>query len=49
MQVSQEASKMVWYSDLIESFPQFVIIHVVKGFQFNSVQSLSRVRLLATP
>ena len=31
---------MVWYSYLIESFPQFIIIHVVKVFQFSSVAQL---------
>ena len=31
MQVSQEASKVVWYSHLLY-FPQFVVIHTVKGF-----------------
>ena len=23
---------MVWYSHLLKSFPQFVVIHTVKGF-----------------
>ena len=23
---------MVWYSDLLKNFPQFVVIHTVKGF-----------------
>ena len=23
---------MVWYSDLFENFPQFIVIHTVKGF-----------------
>ena len=23
---------MVWYSHLLENFPQFVVIHIVKGF-----------------
>ena len=23
---------MVWYSNLLKSFPQFVVIHTVKGF-----------------
>ena len=32
MQVSQETGKMVWYSHLFKSFPQFVAIHTVKGF-----------------
>ena len=30
-QVSQEASQVVWYSHLL-NFPQFVVIHTVKGF-----------------
>ena len=32
MQISQEAGKMVWYSQLFKNFPQFVVIHTVKGF-----------------
>ena len=32
IQVSQETSKLVWYSLLFKSFPQFVVIHTVKGF-----------------
>ena len=32
IQVSQEASKVVWYSHLFTNFPQFVVIHTVKGF-----------------
>ena len=31
-QVSQEIGKVVWYSHLFKSFPQFVVIHTVKGF-----------------
>ena len=30
--VSQEASQAVWYSHLFQNFPQFVVIHTVKGF-----------------
>ena len=30
--VSQEAGKMVWYSHLFKNFPQFVVVHTVKGF-----------------
>ena len=30
--ISQEAGKMVWYSHLFQNFPQFVMIHTVKGF-----------------
>ena len=31
-EVSQEAGKVVWYSHLFKNFPQFVVIHIVKGF-----------------
>ena len=31
-QISQEAQKVVWYSHLFKDFPQFVVIHTVKGF-----------------
>ena len=30
--VFQEAGKVVWYSHLFKNFPQFVLIHTVKGF-----------------
>ena len=32
IQVSQEAGQVVWYSHLLENFPQFIVIHTVKGF-----------------
>ena len=32
IQVSQKASKVVWYAHLFNNFPQFVVIHTVKGF-----------------
>ena len=32
IQISQEAGKVVWYSYLLKNFPQFVVIHTVKGF-----------------
>ena len=32
IQISQEAGKVVWYSHLFKNFPQFVVIHTVKGF-----------------
>ena len=32
MQISQEAGQVVWYSHLFKNFPQFVVIHTVKGF-----------------
>ena len=31
IQVSWETGKMVWYSHLFKSFPQFIMIHTVKG------------------
>ena len=30
--VSQETGQVVWYSNLLKNFPQFVVIHTVKGF-----------------
>ena len=30
--VSQKTDKMIWCSHLFKSFPQFVMIHTVKGF-----------------
>ena len=33
IQVSQEAGQVVWYSRLFQNFPQFVVIHTVKGFE----------------
>ena len=32
IQISQEAVKVVWYSHLLQNFPQFIVIHTVKGF-----------------
>ena len=32
IQVSQEAGQVVWYSHLLKNFPQFAVIHTVKGF-----------------
>ena len=32
IQISQEAGKVVWHSHLFKNFPQFVVIHIVKGF-----------------
>ena len=33
IQVSQETGKMIWYSHLFKDFPQFLVIHTVKGFR----------------
>ena len=32
IQISQEAGQVVWYSHLFQDFPQFIVIHTVKGF-----------------
>jgi len=32
IQISQDTVKVVWYSHLFRNFPQFVVIHMVKGF-----------------
>ena len=32
IQVSQEAAQVVRYSHLFKNFPEFVVIHTVKGF-----------------
>ena len=32
IQISKEAGQVVWYSHLFQNFPQFVVIHTVKGF-----------------
>ena len=32
IQISQEALQVVWYAHLFQNFPQFIVIHTVKGF-----------------
>ena len=32
IQISQEAGQVLWYFYLLKHFPQFVVIHTVKGF-----------------
>src|SRR5574337_1212306 len=32
IQTSQEAGQVVWYSHPFQNFPQFIVIHTVKGF-----------------
>ena len=32
IRVSQEAHQVVWYSHLLKNFPQFILVHTVKGF-----------------
>ena len=29
--MSQEAGQVVWYSHLFQNYPQFIVIHTVKG------------------
>ena len=31
-QISQKAGQVVWYSQLSNNFPQFIVIHTVNGF-----------------
>ena len=40
IEVSQEAGQVVWYSHLFKNFPQFVVIHTVKGFSVLSEAEL---------
>ena len=32
IQISQEAGQVVWYSHLFKNFPQYPVVHIVKGF-----------------
>ena len=32
VQISQEVGQVVWYFHLFQNFPQFIVIHAVKGF-----------------
>src|SRR5574339_410568 len=32
IQISQEAGQVLWYSHLFQNFPQFIVIHTIKGF-----------------
>ena len=32
IQISKKAGQVVWYSHLFQNFPQFIVIHTVKGF-----------------
>ena len=32
IQISQEAGQVVWYSHLLKNFPEFVVVHTIKGF-----------------
>ena len=43
IQVPEGAGKVVWYSHFLKNFPQFIVIHTVKGF---SVVSEAEVDVL---
>ena len=32
IQISQEAGQVIWYSYLFQNFPEFLVVHAVKGF-----------------
>ena len=36
--MSQESGNMVWYSHLSKNFPQFFVIHTVKGVVVNKAE-----------
>ena len=44
IQISQEAGQVVWYSHLFQNFPQFIVIHTVKGF--GKVNKAEKVHLV---
>ena len=46
IQASQEAGKVVSYSHLLKNFPQFVVIHTVKGFSIVSEAEVNVSRIL---
>ena len=41
IQVSQEAGKVGWYSCLFKNFPQFVVIHTVRGISVGNEVDVS--------
>ena len=47
IQISQEAGQVVWYSHLLKNFPQFIVIHTVKGFSIvNKAESKEELNSL---
>ena len=32
IQISQEAGQVVWYFHLFKNFPEFVVVHTIRGF-----------------
>ena len=48
IQISKEAGQVVWYSHLFKNFPQFAVIHTIKGFGIVNKTELDVFRVLAT-
>ena len=44
IQISQEAGQVVWYSHFFQNFPQFIVIHTVKGFGIVNKASSDQIR-----
>ena len=40
VQISQEAGQVVWYSYLFQNFPQFIVMHTVKGLNYVAYNNL---------
>ena len=47
IQVSKEAGQVVWYSHLFQNFPQFIVIHTVKGFGIEYTEELYKKIFMA--
>ena len=43
IQISQEADQVVWYSHLFQNFPQFIVIHTVKGFGIETIKNQTKI------
>ena len=44
IQASQEADQVVWYPCVLQNFPQFIVINIVKGFGIvNSHRRLAEI------
>ena len=46
IQISQKAGQVYWYSHLFQNFPQFIVIHRVKGFGIINKAEIDVVPLL---
>ena len=47
IQISQEAGQAVWYSHLFQNFPQFIVIHTVKGFGIGKPYNITVIQVYA--